>query len=91
MDSRVVVSNGRCKSTFVRTQVAWMGTKAYTMEEFWMKYGHHKLFDREALFRFFFFFRIKHSGAFMSRTEVCMGGMGHALSICLDSCGIGVW
>ena len=22
---------------------------------------------------------------------MCMGGIGHALSICLDSCGIGVW
>ena len=24
-------------------------------------------------------------------TMMCMGGIGHALSICLDNCGIGVW
>ena len=26
-----------------------------------------------------------------SCTMMCMDGIGHALSICLDSCGIGVW
>ena len=46
----------RCDSTSVHTQVAWMGAHAYSMEEFWMKYGHPQLLDREALFRFFFFF-----------------------------------
>ena len=49
----------RCNSTSVRSQVAWMGADAYTMEEFWMKYGHPQLLDREALFRFFFW--MKHT------------------------------
>ena len=62
----------RCKSTCVRTQVARMGANAETLEEFWMKYGHPELLDRDSLFRFFFW--MKHtppaeSGAFMSNTE----------------------
>ena len=44
----------RCKSTCVCTQVARMGADAETLEEFWMKYGHPELLDRESLFPFFF-------------------------------------
>ena len=46
----------RCTSTLVCTQVARMGADAYTMEEFWMKYGHPQLLDLEACFVSFFFF-----------------------------------
>ena len=43
----------RCKSNRVCTQVARMGADADTLEEFWMKYGHPELLDRESSFRFF--------------------------------------
>ena len=62
----------RYKSTCVLTQFAQMGADAETLEEFWMKYGHPELLNRESLFRIFL--RMKHtppakSGAFMSHTE----------------------
>ena len=57
-----------------KTQIEWMGADAATMEEFWLKYGHLHLLDRESMFHFFFW--MKHtppsgSGAFVSRSTDC--------------------
>ena len=62
----------RCKSTSLRIQTARMGADAYTMEEFWMKYGHPEFLDWESMYRFFFW--MKHTpasdgGAYMSQTD----------------------